>query len=91
MAPGTNRTQLENDIWAVDSARAAMEIRFKPKKQANLVCDEALSRDYCKRNAKLWKAYIAFYIKEGKNESARKYFEKAVHSVDVFVPLTSVF
>lgn len=91
MAPRTNRTQLENDICDLYISRAAMEIRFKQKKQAKLVFDEALSRDYCKRNAKLWKAYIAFYIKEGKNESARKYFEKAVHSVDVFVPLTSVF
>ena len=91
MAPGTNRTQLENDICDLYISRAAMEIRFKQKKQAKLVFDEALSRDYCKRNAKLWKAYISFYIKEGKNESARKYFEKAVHSVDVFVPLTSIF
>lgn len=64
-----------------------MEIRLKQKKQAKLVFDEALSREYCKKSAKLWKAYISFYIKEGKVESARKYFEKAVNSVDVSIGL----
>lgn len=79
----TKRSQIEVDICDLYISRAAMEIRLKQKKQAKLVFDEALSRDYCKKSAKLWKAYISFYIKEGKIESARKYFEKAVNSVDV--------
>ena len=83
----TKRSQIEADICDLYISRAAMEIRLKQKKQAKLVFDEALSREYCKKSAKLWKAYISFYIKEGKVESARKYFEKAVNSVDVSIGL----
>lgn len=60
-----------------------MEIRLKQKKQAKLVFDEALKLPYCVKSFRLWKAYINFYIREGRNESARKYFHKAIESVDV--------
>ena len=64
-----------------------MEIRLRQKEQAKLVFDEALSLSYCNSSARVWKAYISFYIKEGKADSARKYFEKAVGNVDVWFAL----
>lgn len=77
------RGECEDDICELYISRAAMEIRLKQKKQAKLVFDEALKLPYCVKSFRLWKAYINFYIREGRNESARKYFHKAIESVDV--------
>ena len=46
----TKRSQIEADICDLYISRAAMEIRLKQKKQAKLVFDEALSREYCKKS-----------------------------------------
>ena len=75
------REECENDICELYISRAAMEIRLKQKKQAKLVFDEALKLPYCAKSFRLWKAYI----REGRIESARKYFHKAVESVDVAI------
>lgn len=79
------REECENDICELYISRAAMEIRLKQKKQAKLVFDEAFKLPYCAKSFRLWKAYINFYIREGRIESARKYFHKAVESVDVAI------
>ena len=63
------RGECEDDICELYISRAAMEIRLKQKKQAKLVFDEALKLPYCVKSFRLWKAYINFYIREGRNES----------------------
>ena len=77
------REECEEDICGLYISRAAMEIRLNQKKQAKLVFDEALKIDFCRKSVLIWKAYINFYIREGKYDSARKYFKEAVKSVDV--------
>ena len=77
------RTGYEEEIRELYISRAAMEIQMGQKKQANLVFEEAMKLDFCRRDPVFWKAYINFFIRIGKYERARKLFKKSLEYVDV--------
>ena len=77
------RTGYEEEIRELYISRAAMEIQMGQKKQANLVFEEAMKLDFCRRDPVFWKAYINFFIRIGKYERARKLFKKSLEHVDV--------